>query len=131
MDKLKRFLGLLAGFIGVDFNLHFIEAYTMSLEATSAVGRIGAVLFGVIIQIILLVIFKLYFASSFFNGFVVAIGVFLIFDNVVFHWIFQLHRITNGSEANILEPLAVLIGILFLWYGLSKERYSELSKGKV
>jgi hypothetical protein len=49
-------------------------------------------------------------------------GIFLSFDIVVFHWVFRLHRITSGPEANVIEPILVLIGIGFVAYGLTHEK---------
>jgi uncharacterized membrane protein len=56
------------------------------------------------------------------NGFLVAIGTFLSFDMILFHWVFQLHRLTSGPEANVLEPFFVLLGVVFIVIGLRRER---------
>ena len=61
-------------------------------------------------------------SSSFFNGFLVAIGIFMSFDMILFHWIFQLHRLTSGPEANVLEPAFVALGVAFVIVGLRRER---------
>lgn len=47
---------------------------------------------------------------------------FLSVDMALFHWIFRLHRLTSGPEADILEPILVLVGIGFVVYGLARER---------
>ena len=63
-----------------------------------------------------------FYSRSFFHGFMVSAGVFLSFDIVVLHWVFKLHRITNGPEADIIEPLFVLIGVGMIAYGLINEK---------
>jgi uncharacterized membrane protein len=113
---------MLLGFLFADMVLHFVEIYAMGLPATTMGERIGAVMFGVIALFILMVVMRRYFNNSCYKGFVVATGLFLSFDIVVFHWIFQLHRITNGPEANIFEPIFVVVGTIFVIYGLRKER---------
>ncbi len=85
-------------------------------------GRIGEVAIGVFVLVASLMLAARFYSSSFFHGFLVACGVFLSFDIVLFHWIFRLHRITSGPEADIIEPLFVLIGIGFVAYGLMNER---------
>jgi len=66
-------------------------------------------------------------SSSFFHGFLVAVGVFLSLDIVVVHWIFGLHRVTAGPEANVIEPILVAAGIGFVIYGLRRERRSSVT----
>ncbi|WP_158555830.1 DUF2243 domain-containing protein [Peribacillus glennii] len=105
-----------------DSFFHIINAFAAGLKADSQAERIGAVVFGMVVLILLMGIFKRFFSRSFFQGFIVAAGLFLSFDILVFHWIFQLHRITNGPEANWLEPILIVSGSLFVWYGISKER---------
>ncbi|PLS18637.1 hypothetical protein CVD28_05735 [Bacillus sp. M6-12] len=108
-----------------DSFFHIIEAFAAGLKAESAAGRIGAVVFGMAILILLMGIFKRFFSASFFQGFIVAAGLFLSFDIIVFHWIFQLHRITNGPEANWLEPILVVFGSVFVWYGIRREQQNN------
>ncbi|MFC0189201.1 DUF2243 domain-containing protein [Fictibacillus aquaticus] len=98
------------------------KAFAFGFEAKSQGERIGAVAFGIVLLIIMLFAVYKAFTRSFFNGFVAAIGFFLSVDTVVFHWIFQLHRITKGPEANILEPIFVVIGAIFIWYGVRSEK---------
>ncbi|WP_366414841.1 DUF2243 domain-containing protein [Paenibacillus sp. GP183] len=74
-----------------------------------------------VVLLIFMEVFRRFFSPSFFNGFVVATGLFLSFDILVFHWIFKLHRITNGPEANVLEPIFVCFGLLLFWQGLRRE----------
>ncbi|WP_142383599.1 DUF2243 domain-containing protein [Bacillus sp. V5-8f] len=105
-----------------DSFFHMIHAFAAGLKADSPAERIGAVVFGMAVLMILMGLFKKFFSQSFFQGFIVAAGLFLSFDIVVFHWVFQLHRITNGPEANWLEPVLVVFGSIFVWYGITKER---------
>lgn len=124
-----KFLGVITAFFVTDFFFHIIDAFAAGLKAETQAGRIGAVFFGVCVLMILMAIFRQVFSKSFFRGFTVATGLFLSFDIVVFHWIFQLHRITNGSEANWLEPISVVVGTIFVWYGIKKETDSKSRKG--
>ncbi|MDN3016390.1 DUF2243 domain-containing protein [Paenibacillus sp. BSR1-1] len=117
-----RILGAIIAFFLTDFLFHLIDALAFGMKAETAGQRIGAVFFGICVLLIFMAIFHRFFSKAFFNGFTVATGLFLSFDIVVFHWIFQLHRITNGPEANWLEPIFVLIGIILIWYGISRER---------
>ncbi|WP_158553367.1 DUF2243 domain-containing protein [Peribacillus saganii] len=117
-----RFLGVLAGFLVADSFFHIVDGFAAGLKAESPAERIGAVVFGMVVLTTLMWFFKRFFSSSFFHGFLVATGLFLSFDIIVFHWVFQLHRITNGPEANWLEPIMVIFGSLFVWYGIIKER---------
>jgi hypothetical protein len=98
------------------------NAFAWELKAVTAGERIGAVLTGVIILIVLLLIIYRRYDTSFFHGFLAAIGLFLTVDNILFHWVFQLHRITSGPEANVLEPIFVLFGIVLVYYTWIKEK---------
>ncbi|WP_078544495.1 hypothetical protein [Litchfieldia alkalitelluris] len=117
-----KFLGAVLAFFLTDFFFHIIDAYAVGLKAESPGERIGAVIFGILFLLILMAFFKRIFNPSFFNGFTVATGLFLSFDIVVFHWIFQLHRITNGPEANWLEPILVVAGSILVWQGVRQEQ---------
>lgn len=119
---LVKLLGAIAAFFVTDFLFHLIDALAYGLKAETTGQRLGAVFFGICVLFILMGIFYRFFSKAFFNGFTVATGLFLSFDIVVFHWIFQLHRITSGPEANWLEPLFVIAGIILVWQGISKER---------
>lgn len=117
-----KIIGAISGFFLTDFLFHLIDAYAFGLKAETPAGRIGAVFFGVFVLLVLMFFFYRYFSKAFFNGFTVATGLFLSFDIVVFHWIFKLHRITNGPEANWLEPLFVVFGIALVWFGIKQEK---------
>ncbi len=92
------------------------------LTVATMTGRIVVVALGAAVLIGCLVASGRFFSRSFFHGFMVSAGIFLSFDIVVFHWVFRLHRITSGPEANIIEPILVLIGIGFVAYGLTHEK---------
>jgi uncharacterized membrane protein len=118
----KRLFGFIIGYLITSLYFHSLKAYAMGVQLETATERISAVLTGLAILLFLMVIFKKLFSSSFFHGFIVAAGLFLSFDIVVFHWFFHLHRITSGPEANWLEPLFVILGIILLIYGVKKEK---------
>ncbi|TLS35983.1 hypothetical protein [Pseudalkalibacillus caeni] len=117
-----KLLGAVFAFFVTDFFFHVIDAFAFGLKAETQMERIGAVVFGICVLLILMVLFKRIFSASFFHGFTVATGLFLSFDIVVFHWVFQLHRITNGPEANWLEPVLVVAGAVLVWQGVKKEK---------
>jgi hypothetical protein len=92
------------------------------LGVTTMAGRIAVLALGAAVFIACLEIARRYYSRAFFHGALVCTGVFLSFDVVVFHWVFRLHRVTDGPEADVIEPLAVLIGIVFVTYGLKREK---------
>ncbi len=94
-------------------DLHATPVLAFGLKATTTTQRILAVQVGAVILLLMLVLVRRRFAHSFFHGFLVAVGTFFSFDIVLFHWVFKLHRITSGSEANVIEPLLVALGIGF------------------
>ncbi|MFD0049674.1 DUF2243 domain-containing protein [Actinomycetes bacterium NPDC127524] len=100
---------------------HSIHAHAMGIKLESMGGRLGAVGTGIVILIILAIFIERVFSRSFFHGFLVSTGLFLSFDIVVFHWLFGLHRITNGPEANWLEPIFVVCGTITMFFGIRKE----------
>src|SRR6266496_6714589 len=81
--------------------------YSRRQRPHTMTGRVAVVLLAVAILIGTLVLAKRLGSSSFFHGFLVAVGVFLSIDIVVVHWIFRLHRVTAGPEANVIEPILV------------------------
>src|SRR6266545_3257125 len=91
------------------------------ITVATMTGRLAVVALGAAVLIGCLVASRRFYSRSFFHGFMVSSGVFLSFDIVVFHWVFRLHRITSGPEANVIEPLLVLMGIAFVAYGLRHE----------
>jgi uncharacterized membrane protein len=121
MDMLL-FAGALVGFISTDLFLHMIVAGAVGLEGTTTGQRLSSLFIAGILQIVIIILVKKFFSPAFFHGFIVAAGLFLSFDIVVVHWIFHLHRITNGPEAEYLEPILVVVGLVILLYGLRRER---------
>jgi hypothetical protein len=125
---LKMLLGVITGALITYQVQHIFSAHAFGYTNTNAMHRIGAVLFGIVVLLIFMEIFRRFFSPSFFHGFVVATGLFLSFDIAVFHWIFKLHRITSGSEANVLEPIFVCLGILLIWQGVHRELKLNVTK---
>ena len=126
---MKRLLGVVAGCLFAEVLMHLKDAGATSLEATTMGGRIGAVVFGIVVLGIFMMLIRRFFAAAFFNGFTVATGLFLSFDIVVFHWIFHLHRLTNGPEADWLEPIFVVAGLFLVYFGIRNEK-SKSNKNK-
>jgi hypothetical protein len=118
----KRLVGFITGYLATSLYFHSMKVYAMGVQLDTAIERISAVGSGLVILFILMIIFKKLFSASFFHGFIVACGLFLSFDIVVFHWFFQLHRITSGLEANWLEPIFVVFGTILLVYGVKREK---------
>ncbi len=61
-------------------------------------------------------------SASFFLGALAGIGFVLSFDIVWVHWIFGLHHLTNTNMDLVLEPLLVVLGLVFLWFAITRER---------
>lgn len=123
--RFVRFTGIFCGVILAESILHISNAEALSLKASTMEERIGAVIFGVTLLSVLVYLVKRIFSAAFVNGFLVATGLFLSFDIVMFHWIFQLHRVTNGPEANVLEPIFVMAGVFLTVFGLRRELSGE------
>jgi hypothetical protein len=119
---IQRLLGMTAALAVSNVFFHATDALAMSLRAETMAGRIGAVMVAVVIMVAGMVGSRLWFPRPFFNGYLVATGLFLSFDIILLHWTFQLHRITSGPEANVLEPIFVVIGLALLVYGIRSER---------
>jgi hypothetical protein len=60
-------------------------------------------------------------SASFFWGVLAGIGFVLSFDIVWVHWIFGLHHLTNTQMDLVLEPSLVLLGLVFLWFAITRE----------
>jgi hypothetical protein len=87
------------------------------IPVTTMAGRLGVIAFAVACLIFFLVLARRR-GDSFYRGFLVAIGTFLSFDMILLHWVFRLHRLTSGPEADVIEPLFVVLGVAFIVYGL-------------
>jgi hypothetical protein len=123
MLKEEDSMKALPGFIfGLFVFIHWSDtAYAWTWKAVTSEERVGSVLAGIVLLAIILYLVNKRYNSSFFNGFLAAVGLFLTVDNILFHWIFQLHRMTSGPEADILEPLFVLLGFVMVLYTWRKE----------
>jgi hypothetical protein len=98
-----------------------------TVAPTTMGGRIAVVLLGVAILLLTLMGARRWYPPSFFRGFAVAVGIFLSFDIVVFHWLFRLHRITAGPEADVIEPILVAVGVGLVAVGLRGESRSSVA----
>ncbi len=61
-------------------------------------------------------------SASFFRGVLAGNGLVLSVDIIWVHWIFGLHHLTNTQMGFVLEPLLVLVGLVFLWFAITRER---------
>ncbi|TLS52308.1 hypothetical protein FE782_10055 [Paenibacillus antri] len=118
---LQRTGGVFLGYAFAELLLHAARASAYGLKAQTLAGKLGALLFGVAVLAGCIVWLKRRFPRSFYHGFIVSTGLFFSFDIVTFHWIFGLHRITDGPEANVLEPILVAAGCFLLVRGLRDE----------
>ena len=100
---------------------HLREAVAFTLKAASMAERLGSVFVAVLLFVFLAYLAFHFFSRAFFHGFIVSAGLILSLDIVLLHWIFQLHRITSGPEADVLEPLVVLCGITITIIGAKRE----------
>jgi uncharacterized membrane protein len=60
--------------------------------------------------------------SAMINGALIAVGALGIFDNIVFHWALQLHRVVPGPNALAIEMMLVITSIGLLLVGALRER---------
>ncbi|WP_078429152.1 hypothetical protein [Alkalihalobacterium alkalinitrilicum] len=119
---MRRILGFLIGVLYTDWLFHTRHVYALELTATTTLERIGVLAIGGGATILFFILCRKFFPISFFHEVIAASGFFASFDIVVFHWIFNLHRLTNGPEADLIEPILVLIGIILFIYGIQKEK---------
>ncbi len=90
------------------------------IPVTTMAGRIGVILLAVVFLVVFLALAKRK-GDAFFRGFLVAVGTFLTVDMILLHWVFRLHRLTSGPEADVIEPIFVLLGVAFIAYGLRRD----------
>jgi hypothetical protein len=88
----------------------------------TAAGRIAVLVVAIAVLVGFLVWSKRATSNSFFLGVLAGAGLVLSFDVVWVHWIFGLHHLTKGPEDVVLEPLLVISGIAFMWFGITRER---------
>ncbi|HZG75961.1 MAG TPA: hypothetical protein VEZ72_08895 [Paenibacillus sp.] len=123
---LQRVAGVFLGYGFAELALHAARASAYGLQAETLAGKLGALAFGVAALVGCIAWMKRRFPPSFYHGFLVSTGLFFSFDIVAFHWVFGLHRITDGPEANVLEPILVAVGVVLLVRGLRAEfRFSS------
>lgn len=89
---------------------------------STATGRIAVLVVALAVLVGFLLWSKRAMSPSFFLGVLVGTGLVLSFDIVWVHWIFGLHHITNAPEDLVIEPLFVLTGLVFMWFGVRRER---------
>ena len=63
---------------------------------------------------------KLIKNKEFRRGVVFAAGLFLVLDNIVFHWILKLHHAIGGPHAYQADLAAFIVGLTLLAYSLLK-----------
>jgi uncharacterized membrane protein len=60
--------------------------------------------------------------SDLINGVLMGIGALIVLDNVILHWILQLHRVVSGPMALPIEIALVILGAAMFAFGLWRER---------
>ena len=123
------FLGLLAGAAVTIAGLHqankaqpdLVLAITL-YPVTSPLGQIAVLTAAVAVLVGFLLWSKRTASASFFWGVLAGNGLVLSFDIIWVHWIFGLHHLTNTQMDIFLEPVLVLVGLVFLWFGITRER---------
>jgi uncharacterized membrane protein len=88
----------------------------------TAAGRIAVIAIAIAMLVGFLLWSKRATSNSFFWGILAGTGLVLSFDVAWVHWILGLHHITKGPEDVVLEPLLVVCGIAFVWFGITRER---------
>jgi hypothetical protein len=132
--RFRRFCaGALAGALLIVTGIHQIKnsqtelvlAFTL-VPITDSAGKLGVIVFAVVLLIGFILWSKRTASAPFFRGVLAGMGFVLSVDIVWVHWIFGLHHITNTEMDIVLEPLFVLLGLVFLWFGITRERRRQL-----
>jgi hypothetical protein len=89
---------------------------------TTPAGQLAVLTVAVTVLIGFLLWSKRATSASFFRGVLAGNGFIVSFDIVWVHWIFGLHHLTNAEMDLFLEPPLVLIGLVFLWFAITRER---------
>jgi hypothetical protein len=101
--------------------VNLVLAFTL-YPVDSAAGKIAVIAGAVVVM----VGFQLWTyrtkSPPFFFGLLTGTGLVFSFDIVWVHWIFGLHHLTNTEMDLVLEPLLVLTGLAFMWFGITQER---------
>jgi hypothetical protein len=104
-----------------------VLAFTL-YPVTAPAGQIAVLVAAVAVLIGFLLWSQRATSASFFWGALAGIGFVLSFDIVWVHWIFGLHHLTNTQMDLVLEPLLVLLGLVFLWFAITRERRQRCSQ---
>lgn len=121
-------LGLLGGMALIVAGLHQVSTMpsgpilAFMLPVNTSAGKLAVVAVAVVFLVGFLLWSKRSTSAAFFRGVLAGMGFVLSVDIVWLHWIFGLHHITNTQMDFILEPLFVVLGIVFLWFAISRER---------
>jgi hypothetical protein len=89
---MKRMLGFIIGALFTYQEQYIFKAYAVGYTNADPIDRIDAVMCGLVLLVIIMEIIRRVFSQGFFNGFIMATGLFLSFDIVVFHWVFKLEN---------------------------------------
>src|SRR5438105_9662418 len=98
-----------------------VLAFTL-YPVTAPAGQIAVLAAAIAALIGFLLWSKRATSASFFCGALAGTGFVLSFDIVWVHWIFGLHHLTNTKMDLVLEPLLVLLVLVFLWFAITRER---------
>ena len=98
-----------------------VLAFTL-YPVTAPAGQIAVLAAAIAALIGFLLWSKRATSASFFCGALAGTGFVLSFDIVWVHWIFGLHHLTNTKMDLVLEPLLVVLGLVFLWFAITRER---------
>jgi len=98
-----------------------VLAFTL-YPVTTPAGQIAVLAVAVAALIGFLLWSKRATSASFFWGVLAGMGFVLSFDIVWVHWIFGLHHLTNTQMDLVLEPMLVLLGLVFLRFAITRER---------
>ena len=98
-----------------------VLAFTL-YPVTTPAGQIAVLAVAVAALIGFLLWSKRATSASFFWGVLAGTGFVLSFDIVWVHWIFGLHHLTNTQMDLVLEPMLVLLRLVFLRFAITRER---------
>ena len=125
----RFFVSLLAGAGFTAVGLHQVNRTQPDLvlaitlyPVTTPAGQLAVLTVAVAVLIGFLLWSKRATSASFFRGVLAGNGFILSFDIVWVHWIFGLHHLTNTEMDLFLEPPLVLLGLVFLWFAITRER---------
>ncbi|SER81517.1 DUF2243 domain-containing protein [Salipaludibacillus aurantiacus] len=118
----SRVLSFLIGIFLIDYWFHTGNVQAFGFEAETMAERIGALLFTGAVTLLIFYLAYRFFTCSFFNGVIFAAGFFASFDIFVVHWLFNLHRLTDGPEAIYFEVALVILGIIMIVFSLGNEK---------